>query len=119
MKILIVDDTKTLRDLLRAALVSAGHDVIEAENGAIGLERFRATQPRLVITDLHMPEMNGVELTRAIRALPEGAGVPIFVLSTEAAPEHRAEGRQAGATGWMVKPFDAGRMLATIERYAD
>jgi two-component system chemotaxis response regulator CheY len=65
-----------------------------------------------------MPVMDGVELTRAIRKLPEGGNVPIFVLTTENGPEWKARGRAAGATGWMVKPFDATRLLGTLARYA-
>lgn len=118
MKVLIVDDTRTLRHLLRATLLTAGHAVIEADDGASGLASFRSKRPQIVITDLNMPGMNGVELTRAIRALKNGGGVPIFLLTTESAPEWKAQGRSAGATGWMVKPFDAGRLLDTIARYA-
>jgi two-component system chemotaxis response regulator CheY len=118
MKILIVDDTKTLRELLRDALLGAGHQVVEAENGARGLERFAAERPALVIADLHMPLMDGIELTRSIRARPDGRSVPIFILTTEAAPERKSQGRSAGATGWMVKPFNSERLIGTINRYA-
>lgn len=117
MKILIVDDTRTLRELLRDALAEAGHEVVEAEDGARGLERFASARPALVITDLNMPVMDGIELTRAIRARPDGRHVPIFVLTTESAAERKAQGRSAGATGWMVKPFNSERLIATIGRY--
>jgi two-component system chemotaxis response regulator CheY len=117
MKILIVDDTRTLRELLRDALLGAGHRVVEAEDGEHGLERFAAEQPAMVITDLHMPRMDGIELTRKIRARPDGRSVPIFILTTETAPERKNQGRSAGATGWMVKPFNSERLIGTISRY--
>jgi two-component system chemotaxis response regulator CheY len=117
MRILIVDDTRTLRQMLRSTLGGAGHEVIEAEDGAKGLASFRREQPDLVITDLNMPVMDGVELTAAIRALPQGGTVPVFVLTTEAGAEWKAKGRAAGATGWMVKPFEATRLLAMLARY--
>jgi two-component system chemotaxis response regulator CheY len=117
MKILIVDDTRTLRELLRDTLLGAGHEVVEAEDGARGLARFAAEQPALVITDLNMPVMDGIELTRAIRARLDGRTVPIFILTTESAAERKAQGRGAGATGWMVKPFNSERLVSTISRY--
>jgi two-component system chemotaxis response regulator CheY len=117
MKILIVDDTRTLRELLRDALLGAGHQVVEAENGVHGLERFGAERPALVIADLHMTPMDGIELTRAIRARPDGRSVPIFILTTESAPERKNQGRNAGATGWMVKPLNSERLISTISRY--
>jgi two-component system, chemotaxis family, chemotaxis protein CheY len=118
MKILVADDTNTLRQLLRGVLLEAGHAVVEAEDGAVALVRFIAERPDFVITDLHMPVMDGVDLTRAIRKLPQGRNVPIFILSMESAPARKAEGRDAGATGWMVKPFDPRRLLSMIDRYA-
>ena len=117
MRILIVDDTRTLRQMLRTTLGGAGHEVVEAEDGAKGLASFRRERPDLVITDLNMPVMDGVELTRAIRALPEGGAVPVFVLTTESGADWKAKGREAGATGWMVKPFEATRLLGTLARY--
>jgi two-component system chemotaxis response regulator CheY len=106
-----------LRELLRDALIGAGHEVIEAEDGTRGLERFAVERPALVITDLHMQDMDGIELTRSIRARADGRAVPIFILTTETAPERKTQGRKAGATGWMVKPFNSERLIGTINLY--
>jgi two-component system, chemotaxis family, chemotaxis protein CheY len=118
MKIIAVDDTRTLRELLCLALRGAGHEVIEAENGQEGLDRIIEHKPDAVVTDLNMPIMDGIGLTRAAREVPAGQGIPILILTTENAAELKAEGRRAGATGWMVKPFDAEALLAFLDRHA-
>ncbi|MDJ1158048.1 response regulator [Chelatococcus sp. SYSU_G07232] len=117
MKILAIDDTKTLRDLLCMTLRSAGHDVVEAENGEEGLARFQEAKPDVVITDLNMPILNGIEFTRECRARPGGEQTPIIILTTENGPDAKAEGRRAGATAWMVKPFEPTTLLALLERF--
>ena len=111
MKILAIDDTKTLLSLLSMTLRNAGHEVAEAENGEEGLNKFDAFQPDLVITDLNMPIMDGIEFTRACRARPAGQNTPIIVLTTENGAEIKAEGRRAGASAWMVKPFEPNTLL--------
>lgn len=117
MKILAIDDTKTLRDLLCMTLRAAGHDVVEAENGEEGLARFDETQPDIVISDLNMPVKNGIEFTRECRARPGGEQTPIIILTTENGPEAKTEGRRAGATAWMVKPFEPNTLLGLLERF--
>jgi two-component system chemotaxis response regulator CheY len=117
MRILTIDDTKTLRDLLSVTLRAAGHDVFEAENGEEGLVRFEECQPDAVITDLNMPVCDGIEFTRACRSRPEGQDTPIIILTTENSPEMKAEGRRAGASAWMVKPFNPSTLLDLLDRF--
>jgi two-component system, chemotaxis family, chemotaxis protein CheY len=116
MKIVAVDDTKTLRELLSHALREAGHEVIEAENGQQGYERIVEHKPDAVVTDLNMPVLDGIGLTRAVRGDDSVSHTPILILTTENGAEIKAEGRKAGATGWMVKPFDRDSLLAFIDR---
>jgi two-component system chemotaxis response regulator CheY len=111
VRILAIDDTRTLRELLCRTLRAAKHDVIEAENGEEGLNRFSEAQPDVVITDLNMPVLDGIEFTRAVRSRADGGEVPIIILTTESGSDIKAEGRKAGATAWMVKPFDPQRLL--------
>ena len=117
MKILAIADTKTLLSLLSMTLRNAGHEVAEAENGEEGLTRFDQFKPDLVITDLNMPIMDGIEFTRACRARPAGQNTPIIVLTTENGAEIKAEGRRAGASAWMVKPFEPNTLLGLVARY--
>lgn len=114
MKILAIDDTATLRALLSQCLRDAGHEVIEAEHGVAGLAQFEKHQPALVITDLNMPVMDGIEFTRACREHPDGHSTPIVILTTETGADLKSEGRRAGATAWMVKPFAPETLLALV-----
>ncbi len=117
MRILAIDDTKTLLNLLCMTLRNAGHQVAEAENGEEGLQRFEEFKPDLVITDLNMPVMDGIEFTRNCRARQSGQDTPIIVLTTENGAEIKAEGRRAGASAWVVKPFEPNALLNLITRY--
>lgn len=112
--ILIVDDSSTMRQIVRATLTNAGYAVVEAENGREAVERLREIKPHLVITDLHMPVMDGLTFIRSVRAEPAYRTLPILMLTTEADESKKQEGRLAGATGWIVKPFNPERMLAII-----
>jgi len=114
MKILAIDDTATLRKLLSHCLRDGGHEVVEAENGEEGMAQFEAHQPSLVITDLNMPVMDGIEFTRACREHPDGQLTPIVILTTETGAELKSEGRRAGATAWIVKPFEPDALLALV-----
>jgi two-component system chemotaxis response regulator CheY len=116
MRILAIDDTRTLRELLCRTLRAARYDVVEAENGEEGLSRFAEARPDVVITDLNMPVLDGIEFTRAVRSRSDGGEVPIIILTTESAAEIKAEGRKAGATAWMVKPFDPQKLLDMLGR---
>jgi len=97
-------------------LRSVGHEVLEAQDGAIALNVLQSHAVDLVITDVNMPNMNGIELTRQLRTLPTFAKTPIILLTTESDPTKKAEGRAAGATGWIVKPFSQEQLLAIVAR---
>jgi two-component system chemotaxis response regulator CheY len=114
--ILAVDDSATMREMVAFVLESAGYRVIEAEDGAQGLDRASATACDLVITDQNMPNMDGLTLVRNLRGLPNYKHTPLLVLTTENTPERKMEGREAGATGWLVKPFNPERLLATVSK---
>lgn len=116
--VLTIDDSKAIRDMVAFTLGSQGYDVIGAENGAVGLEKYRSQRLALVITDLNMPVMNGLDFIRNARREAVNAGVPIVMLSTENKPELKAEGKAAGATGWIDKPFDAELLVAVARKLA-
>lgn len=108
-----------MRQMLQSTLEEAGFQVCLAENGLKGLELASRDPFALVLTDYHMPEMDGVTLVRRLRALPDYRYAPILVLTTEGGPEIRREGKQAGATGWIVKPLNPLTLLATIRKVLD
>lgn len=115
-KILIVDDSSSVREMVRFTLEPLGFDVVEAENGRSALAAFKRDKFRMVISDLNMPVMNGIEFVRGARSSPGGMGVPIVMLTTESKPEAKAAGKAAGATGWMNKPFDAQQLKAIVTK---
>jgi two-component system chemotaxis response regulator CheY len=114
--ILTVDDASTMRKMVSFTLKGAGHEVLEACDGANALAMLRSRPVDLVITDINMPNMNGLELTRQLRALPTFTRTPILLLTTESDPAKKAEGRAAGATGWIVKPFSQEQLLAIVSK---
>jgi len=114
--VMTVDDSKTMRDMVTYTLRGAGFQVSEAEDGQKALQMLRTTKVDLVITDLNMPKMDGVGLIRALRADPQHRAVPILMLTTEGDPEKKAEGRSAGATGWLVKPFNPDKLVELVHR---
>ena len=116
-KILAVDDSPTMRMLLRATLTAQGYEVRDAEDGLAALEILnRDERPDLVITDINMPRLDGFGLIAELRARPAFRDMPILVLSTESAPEKKAVARRAGASGWLVKPFDPESLATAIRR---
>lgn len=115
-KILAVDDSRTMRSILNQALTNAGFEVELAEDGQEGLDVLANSVPDLVITDINMPVMDGYGLIEGARARPECAGLPILVLSTESGDAMKARAREAGATGWIVKPFDEAKLVSVIKR---
>jgi two-component system chemotaxis response regulator CheY len=115
-RILTIDDSKTIRDMLRLTLVDAGFDVLQAVDGRDGTEVLARERVDLVITDINMPNMDGYEVIRHIRRDDAYKGMPILVLTTESEGDKRNIAREAGATGWMVKPFDPERLVATINK---
>lgn len=114
--ILTVDDSSSIRMAIRIALSGAGHGVTEAVDGADGLGKARAAKFDLIITDLNMPNMNGLEMIREIRQLPIQAGTPIVFLTTESDEALKQQARAAGATGWLVKPFVADQLLRIVRK---
>ena len=111
-----MDDSKSLRQMVSFTLRCAGYDVIEAENGAEALEIAKAGHFNLVLTDQNMPRMDGLTLVRSLRALPAYRTAPILMLTTESSDEMKALGRAAGATGWIVKPFNPDRLVEIIRK---
>lgn len=115
-RILTIDDSKTIRDMLRMTLIDAGFEVLQAVDGQDGCEVMDRETVDLVITDINMPRMNGYEVVRNLRNRPELRGLPILVLTTESDTDKKNLAREAGATGWMVKPFDPDRLIATVRK---
>jgi two-component system chemotaxis response regulator CheY len=114
--ILTVDDSPSIRQMIKVVLEPAGHAVIEAGDGAQGLEKAKSSRMDLVITDLNMPVMNGLELIRALRKLPSLTGMPIVFLTTESNDAIKQEAKGAGATGWITKPFKPDQLLAVVSK---
>lgn len=114
--VLTVDDASTMRKMVSFTLRGVGHEVLEATDGAAALALLRTRPVDLIITDIHMPNMDGIELTRRLRALPVFSRTPILLLTTESDPAKKAEGRAAGATGWIVKPFNQDQLLAIVAK---
>ena len=115
-KILAVDDSASMRQMVLMTLKSAGYEVVQACDGVEALELARTGSVDLVLTDVHMPRMDGIALVRELRGLPDYKFVPMLVLTTESSQEKKMEGKRAGATGWIVKPFNPPQLLATIAR---
>lgn len=115
--ILTVDDSRTMRDMLKLALTDAGHAVIQAEDGVHGTEVLaQAGDVDVIITDINMPRMDGYGFIDHVRKDPRYRAVPILVLTTESEPAKKQRARDAGATGWIVKPFDPVKLIAAIRR---
>jgi two-component system chemotaxis response regulator CheY len=115
-KILVVDDSNSIRDMVSFTLKSAGYQTVEAKDGVEGLTQAKSDSFDLVISDVNMPNMDGIELCAALRQLPEFKFIPILMLTTESSAEMKMSGKSAGATGWLVKPFNPEKLLATIKR---
>ncbi|KZY47909.1 two-component system response regulator [Roseovarius sp. HI0049] len=118
VQVLAIDDSRTMRNLLSATLSSAGFEVDLAEDGEDGLRRFDQTDPDVVITDINMPRLDGFGFIEAARGRRRDRVVPILVLTTESAAELKSRARAAGASGWIVKPFDEEKLLWAIARVA-
>ncbi|WP_134726606.1 response regulator [Paracoccus luteus] len=115
LNILAVDDSRTMRDMVRLTLASVGMNVTVAEDGVHGLELLEGSLPDAIISDINMPRLDGFGFIRAVRGIDRLRAVPILVLTTESAPELRARARDAGATGWIVKPFDPRKLVHTVQ----
>lgn len=115
-KILIVDDSVTMRQMVEFTLKKAGHEVHAASDGRVALEACKTESFDLIITDMNMPNMSGLDLIKALRTQANTQSKPILVLTTEAGSEMKAAGRAAGATGWIVKPFNPQALIDVLPR---
>ena len=115
-KILTVDDSSSVRQMVGFTLRSAGYEVVEAVDGKDGLGKAGAHKVDLVITDLNMPVMDGIEMITEIRKLSDHSFTPILMLTTESQPEKKDAGRKAGATGWIVKPFNSDQLVSVVRK---
>jgi len=109
--VLSVDDSSSIRQMVAFTLRAAGYEVVEAVDGQDGLEKARMKTMDMVLTDQNMPRMDGLTLVRNLRSMPNYRSVPIMMLTTESSDAMRQLGKAAGATGWLVKPFDPGKLL--------
>lgn len=115
-KILVVDDSAAARAQYRRELVAAGMNVTEASNGQDALDRATVQEFQLVVTDVHMPTMGGLELIQKLRSLPNYSTVPILVLTSDYSRERLREGREVGASGWLIKPPQKNALVKTIRK---
>jgi len=114
--ILAVDDSASMRQMVAFTLKGAGYNVTEAADGQQALSLAKSRKFGLVLTDVNMPNMDGITLTRELRGLPEYKFTPILTLTTESAADKKQAGKAAGATGWIVKPFNPEQLLATVKK---
>ena len=114
--ILAVDDSPSMRQMVQFTLKSAGYQVVEAVDGDDAWEKAGRQQFDLVLTDQNMPRMDGLTLVRNLRATPKHRATPILILTTESTDEMKGQGRAAGATGWLVKPFDPQKLIAVVRK---
>lgn len=115
--LLIVDDSASMRQLVTFALKGAGYEVIAAVNGKDALSKLGGVKVDMVVTDLNMPEMDGITLIRQLRSSPATKFTPVVMLTTESQESRKAEGKQAGASGWIVKPFTPDQLIETVKRF--
>ena len=115
-KVMTVDDSRTMREMVAFTLKGAGYDVVEAPDGQQAFNTLSATKVDLVIADLNMPVMDGLTLIRKLRATTQYRTTPILMLTTEADEKKKADGRAAGATGWIVKPFDPAKLISVVQK---
>jgi two-component system chemotaxis response regulator CheY len=118
MQVLAVDDSRTMRDILQLALTEAGITPHLAEDGQHGLEVLETIMPDVIITDINMPRLDGFGFIDAVRKQDRMSAVPILVLTTESASDLKSRARDAGATGWIVKPFDPAKLVRALHMVA-
>lgn len=114
--IMTVDDSASVRMMVNFTLSELGFEIVEAANGKDALRKMEAQQVHMLITDVNMPELDGISLVRKIRENPSYRFIPIIILTTESQEEKKKEGRQAGATGWIVKPFKPEQLIAVVRK---
>ena len=118
LSVLAVDDSRTMRDMISLALTEAGFTTHVAEDGIHGLEVLEGLEPDAIITDINMPRMDGFGFIDAVKSEPRTRNIPILVLTTESADTLKAKARTAGATGWIVKPFDPAKLVRALKMVA-
>ena len=116
MRVLTVDDSRTILAMLRHTLSNAGFEVLQAEDGKQGLDILRNETVDVVITDINMPVMDGIQCIKEVRASGLYQSLPILILTTETSQDKRNEGKAAGGTGWIVKPFEPEKLISVIHR---
>jgi two-component system, chemotaxis family, chemotaxis protein CheY len=114
--IMTIDDSSSIRQMVGLVLRNAGYEVIEAVDGEDALAKLTGRRVHLLLTDINMPRMDGIEFTRRVRALADHKFVPVVLLTTESHPEKKQEGKAAGATAWIVKPFSPDQLLAVVKK---
>ena len=115
-RILAVDDSATMRQMINFTLRQAGYDVIEASDGREALGKLESDRVDLIITDLYMPNLDGIELIKRVRSSAIHRFTPILMLTTESQEAKKLEGQAAGATGWIVKPFQPEQLVKVVKR---
>ena len=119
LNIVTIDDSRTMRDMLKLVLTDAGHRVAQAVDGLDGLDLLERETPDVIITDINMPRMDGFGFIVEARKIDRIRSVPILVLTTESDAEKKARAKKAGATGWIVKPFEPRKLIDIIHRVAN
>jgi two-component system, chemotaxis family, chemotaxis protein CheY len=114
--IMTVDDSASVRQMVSFTLKEAGYNVIEASDGMDAVSKLNGAEINLVVTDLNMPNMDGIELIKNVRANPKYKFIPILMLTTESQTEKKIEGKKAGATGWIIKPFQPEQLLNVVKK---
>ena len=117
-KILIVDDSSSMRQMVKFTLTEEGYDVEEAVDGKDGVDKVSDVNPELIITDINMPNMNGIELIEAVRKTDAYKFTPIIVLTTESEQSKQDAGKKAGASAWLIKPFTPEQLIETVKKVA-
>lgn len=115
--VMTVDDSASMRDMIRFTLRNAGYEVLEAVDGRDALKKLPGTSTAMLITDLNMPNIDGLELIRQVRQMPAYRYLPIIMLTTESQDSKKQAGKAAGATGWIVKPFRAEQLVSVVKRF--
>ncbi len=114
--ILAVDDSASIRQMVAFTLKSSGYEVVEAVDGQDGLDKAKTKSFNLVLTDQNMPRMDGITLVKSLRAMPQYKTTPILMLTTESSDAMKSQGKAAGATGWLVKPFDPQKLVEVVKK---
>ncbi|HEX8962679.1 MAG TPA: response regulator [Rhodocyclaceae bacterium] len=114
--ILAIDDSASIRQMVAFTLKSSGYEVVDAVDGMDGLDKAKGKTFNLILTDQNMPRMDGITLIKTLRAMPQYKSVPILMLTTESSDAMKQQGRAAGATGWLVKPFDPQKLIEVVKK---